>query len=315
MNGRVYDPSIGRFQVADPHIQAPLNTQSYNRYSYVLNNPLKYTDPSGYFFKKIKKAFKKIGKFIKKYARTIVAAAIAYYTGGLLNPTTFWGHVAQGALGGAAFGASNVILHGGDFQQALQAGLQGAISGAITGGIKGNFGNTWNLKRVAVSSIGGGISARISGGKFRDGFKMAALTSSMRYIYNKHVKYDVDGRAKKGAIWKAKDDMSPSEHHNDWGRSHYTDDPLKIGKLVSVEDIAKHEKSFVEGGFFSKIANAIPGLNTTSDIHDTWVQWMGGEQASALQNWGTMLPAYVVSTGATMDRYGIGNQLVVNKSK
>ncbi|CAC9424010.1 hypothetical protein [uncultured Gammaproteobacteria bacterium] len=47
MNGRVYDPQIGRFLSADPYIQAPYNTQSYNRYSYVMNNPLKYTDPSG----------------------------------------------------------------------------------------------------------------------------------------------------------------------------------------------------------------------------------------------------------------------------
>ena len=35
MNGRVYDPVIGRFLSADPHIQAPYDTQSYNRYSYV----------------------------------------------------------------------------------------------------------------------------------------------------------------------------------------------------------------------------------------------------------------------------------------
>jgi hypothetical protein len=48
MNGRVYDPSIGRFLSADPNIQALYNTQSYNRYSYVLNNPLKYSDPSGF---------------------------------------------------------------------------------------------------------------------------------------------------------------------------------------------------------------------------------------------------------------------------
>lgn len=48
MNGRVYDPLIGRFVSPDPIVQAPENLQSYNRYSYVLNNPLKYTDPSGF---------------------------------------------------------------------------------------------------------------------------------------------------------------------------------------------------------------------------------------------------------------------------
>ncbi|WP_225879832.1 RHS repeat domain-containing protein [Abyssogena phaseoliformis symbiont] len=48
MNSWVYDPQIGRFLSADSHIQVPYNTQSYNRYTYALNNPLKYTDPSGY---------------------------------------------------------------------------------------------------------------------------------------------------------------------------------------------------------------------------------------------------------------------------
>jgi len=49
MNGRVYDPLVGRFLSADPYIQSPLNLQSYNRYSYVMNNPLGSADPSGYF--------------------------------------------------------------------------------------------------------------------------------------------------------------------------------------------------------------------------------------------------------------------------
>ncbi|KNC68159.1 hypothetical protein AC626_06480 [Pseudoalteromonas rubra] len=60
MNGRIYDPTLGRFLQADPHIQAPENSQSYNRYSYVLNNPLSYTDPSGYFFNKIFKGLNEL---------------------------------------------------------------------------------------------------------------------------------------------------------------------------------------------------------------------------------------------------------------
>ena len=43
MNGRIYDSEIGRFLSADPFVQAPENSQSYNRYSYVLNNPLSMT--------------------------------------------------------------------------------------------------------------------------------------------------------------------------------------------------------------------------------------------------------------------------------
>ncbi len=50
MNGRIYDPITGRFMQADPIIQEVKNSQNYNRYSYVLNNPLSYTDPTGYSF-------------------------------------------------------------------------------------------------------------------------------------------------------------------------------------------------------------------------------------------------------------------------
>ncbi|MDX3775749.1 RHS repeat-associated core domain-containing protein [Chromatiaceae bacterium AAb-1] len=49
MGGRTYNPILGRFMQADPFIQAPDNLQNYNRYSYVFNNPMTYTDPSGYF--------------------------------------------------------------------------------------------------------------------------------------------------------------------------------------------------------------------------------------------------------------------------
>lgn len=48
MNGRFYDAAIGRFISADPLIQDQFNGQSYNRYAYVLNNPLRYVDPSGF---------------------------------------------------------------------------------------------------------------------------------------------------------------------------------------------------------------------------------------------------------------------------
>jgi RHS repeat-associated protein len=47
MNARLYDPVIGRFLAMDPYVQMPDYTQAFNRYSYSMNNPLIYTDPSG----------------------------------------------------------------------------------------------------------------------------------------------------------------------------------------------------------------------------------------------------------------------------
>ena len=50
MNGRIQDPHLGRFLSADPFVQFPESTQGLNRYAYAANNPLSFTDPSGYFY-------------------------------------------------------------------------------------------------------------------------------------------------------------------------------------------------------------------------------------------------------------------------
>uniref|UniRef100_UPI0040473E5F RHS repeat-associated core domain-containing protein n=1 Tax=Rheinheimera sp. TaxID=1869214 RepID=UPI0040473E5F len=53
MNGRAYDYNLGRFLSVDPIIQAPGNSQSLNPYSYIMNNPLAGTDPTGYCSKEL----------------------------------------------------------------------------------------------------------------------------------------------------------------------------------------------------------------------------------------------------------------------
>jgi RHS repeat-associated protein len=50
MNGRIYDPKLHRFLQPDNNLQDPFNTQNYNRYAYGMNNPTKYSDPSGEFW-------------------------------------------------------------------------------------------------------------------------------------------------------------------------------------------------------------------------------------------------------------------------
>lgn len=48
MNGRMYDPQMSSFLSVDAYVQSPENSQSFNRYTYCMNNPLKYVDPSGW---------------------------------------------------------------------------------------------------------------------------------------------------------------------------------------------------------------------------------------------------------------------------
>ena len=83
MNGRIYDPTLGRMLQADPFIQAPTNTQSYNRYSYVWNNPMSYTDPSGYFTSSLRRGLIKAAtKVFGKDVVNIVGSTVSAVYGG-----------------------------------------------------------------------------------------------------------------------------------------------------------------------------------------------------------------------------------------
>ena len=74
MNGRLYDPFLGRFCAADPYVQSPKNTQNYNRYTYVLNNPLSLVDPSGHFFGLIFGAIAAVATWIAGAVGAIIVA-------------------------------------------------------------------------------------------------------------------------------------------------------------------------------------------------------------------------------------------------
>lgn len=93
MNGRFYDPTLGRMLSPDNYVQEPGYTQSYNRYAYCMNNPLKFTDPSGDYWQII--------------AGIIGGGAIGYLVG-QANNAKGWemaGYVAGGALLGWTIGA------------------------------------------------------------------------------------------------------------------------------------------------------------------------------------------------------------------
>ncbi|WP_437961583.1 FG-GAP-like repeat-containing protein [Sorangium sp. So ce119] len=56
MRGRLYDPNLRRFLTPDPFVTDPMWGQSYNRYSYVMNDPVNLVDPTGWIWKRVKSA-------------------------------------------------------------------------------------------------------------------------------------------------------------------------------------------------------------------------------------------------------------------
>jgi len=75
MGGRLYDPVIARFFSPDNYVQIPEFTQSFNRYSYCLNNPLSYTDPTGQRWNPV---FDMGGKFLGCTSEGFVGEVLIY---------------------------------------------------------------------------------------------------------------------------------------------------------------------------------------------------------------------------------------------
>ena len=145
MNGRVYDPLIGRFVSADPHIPAPHLTQSYNRYSYAMNNPLSYVDPDGFFFRKLLRVVVTIVVYVlplspevKFAVNTLLQSAIAFLPDlgrvsqayGQGSPSTV--SILRGPAGSQS-GRLCIAANCFDAPAEVQATLGGTVSGEYPG--------------------------------------------------------------------------------------------------------------------------------------------------------------------------------------
>ena len=194
MNGRLYDPLLRRFLNADENIQDLHNTQNYNKYGYVFNNPLMYNDPSGEFI-------------------FAIFAALP----------VFWGTVATAAVIGAGISAGMYLIQAaitGNFSLKGfgKAILMGAVTGAVSGGISHVFSVTGFWGTVGVGAltggVNGGITALISGENFIEsvfkgaiiGGAIAGVSYTINYFakgYNKP-KYttleDVQGNHYEGIV-------------------------------------------------------------------------------------------------------------------
>ena len=184
MNGRAYDPEIGRFLSPDIVIQDVTNLQAWNAYTYVLNNPLSYTDPTGFFFGKI---FKAIGNFFKAIFKAIGRALKAIAKIPILS--TIIKIAACGMPVGPQLAAcigitvAFVAAAGGSVADAIIAGTLAFVShGAgldIWGGVSSALSTVQeSLQWIVKPLVHGGIQGAMSvaqGGEFIHGFAAGAV--------------------------------------------------------------------------------------------------------------------------------------------
>ena len=173
MGGRLYDPGIGRFLQADPYIDA--GTQGLNRYSYVLNDPLTRTDPTGYL------STRQWGQLF-----TMAISIAATGGGAALVGLSGWqgyayaagmgfmqGAVQSPSLKGAAWGAvSGLTFHGigSYFDSAAWAHRGGDLAAELT--------HTGYAAKVMAHAVAGGTLSHLQGGKFGSSFAAAGLSQA-----------------------------------------------------------------------------------------------------------------------------------------
>ncbi len=163
MNGRVYDPTLGRVLSADPIVQAPANPQSLNRYSYVINNPLALVDPTGYSW--LSRAFRRI-------ARIDGVSAIAF----ALEPTAitlrfdyYMRSTSSSYRAGSNVAASVASVFFGPWVSAANAAINTAATGGSISDIASASISSYIYSYLSINSVakmGGDIQAAFSEGNF-----------------------------------------------------------------------------------------------------------------------------------------------------
>ena len=165
MDGRMYDPVLGRFLSPDPFAQAPDYTQGLNRYIYCLNNPLSLYDPTGYSW---------FSKAWKSLVATAVGIAVTIITAG--SATGPYVALLAGAAGGAAAGLTSALLNGADIGQIAKSTFIGGFLGAVGGFLSFASGEGLFLERLFKHTFSQAWLEGIRGGNMKHGL-LAGATS------------------------------------------------------------------------------------------------------------------------------------------
>jgi RHS repeat-associated protein len=143
MNGRMYDPVLARFLSPDPYVQMPDFTQSFNRYAYCLNNPMKFIDPTG--------------EKLKAWQWACIGLGIDALSGGAISSTALItaGTASSIAIGVAGFATTIPVTPGIISGTAFALGVSGfTVAGAVAGVAIGN--GIANTTLAALGSTWGG---------------------------------------------------------------------------------------------------------------------------------------------------------------
>jgi len=299
MNARLYDSDIGRFLSADTIIQAPKDSQAYNRYTYVRNNPMMFTDPSGHSW--FSKMWKKAKNWVKKNWKTIVTivavVAVAIVTAGagatLASTLGLTGTSASitagattGAITGFTAGVVGTKVNGGSWSDAFKNGLKGAGAGAIGGAVGGYYGDSWNMGRVGVQATANGIGSEITGGEFKNGFATGLITAGSRLLY-KDISSPTYNKTGEPHMWQ--------EGKSDVGKELKGDELEAVRNGTIEAPLSSDQSEWMQGA-----GKYIPYADAGAEFHDGLHDIFSNNQALLIA---TMPPSYVLTVVADVEPY------------
>lgn len=192
MNGRLYDPLLGRMLSPDNYVQLPDYTQNFNRYAYCFNNPLVYTDPSGEFVFTLLAAL--TGQW---WALPItIGADIGAFTGGIRGAQDpdvgFWKGAGRGTLVGGVGGGLSMI--GGADMPFITNLVMGTGSGAITGGLDAALWGNDIGKGILWGAAGGAVFTTLTSENFRNWTKGEKFLTNEN-VFNNMIERGMDKQA------------------------------------------------------------------------------------------------------------------------
>jgi len=213
MNARLYDPVLGRFLSPDPYVQMPDFTQNFNRYSYCLNNPLKYVDKDGEFWflpaiiafvvnyattgiTKGDWGLKNIGSSLVMSAVALVSYGVGMGITGALAKTAILSQSVIGGISagvaGSVTGAMSSLMAGGNIGRGALIGFVSGLVGNALSGI--NMKSIWleGVSNVAAGGLIGGATSLVSGGDFWSGFGTGAISATLGWALGKGADYVKD---------------------------------------------------------------------------------------------------------------------------
>lgn len=170
MNGRLYDPLVGRMFSPDPVITDIASSQDYNKYSYARNNPLKYTDPTGN--SPVMTGMSAVPIPDPTWQQNvgalllIVSSGVGNMVGGAIlgsfTPEAASNIFNMGLVRGAQYSASGALYNSGSAlyngrPNAIEAGIKGGITGFVTGFALGTYTQAMMNKNAGLPVVSGKI--------------------------------------------------------------------------------------------------------------------------------------------------------------